>query len=122
MLRRRLIRAAVMVAGLLEPVHPLDSSSRLVISVAPRVARAPATVRVRVDVEPATANRSVNVVVQSVGYYASTHVSLNGEAGPRVNAVAFQGVPAGAYKVSAILSAGSEQVASSEESIEILGR
>jgi hypothetical protein len=87
----------------------LDADRRLAIDVTPSVAVAPATLRVRVDVEPARENRSLEIVLESESFFRSSELSLDGEAAPRESRVDYHDLPIGNYTIRAIVTAGNDQ-------------
>lgn len=70
----------------------------------PRYTKAPATMRIEVSVEPAAGNRTLEFVIDSPGYYRSSTIALGGERAPRLHAVQFRSIPAGAYHVRVSLT------------------
>jgi hypothetical protein len=57
----------------------LGAGERLTMVVTPSKSMAPATIRVRVGVEPAADNRVLNVIADSGAYYRSSEIQLDGE-------------------------------------------
>ncbi len=64
---------------------------------------APATIRVRVGVEPDADNRVLNVIADSGAYYRSSEIQLDGERAPRLLVVEFPSLPGGSYTVQGML-------------------
>jgi hypothetical protein len=79
-------------------------ASPLTMKVVPYVAVAPATVWIRADVAPDAANRLLDVVAESPGYYRSSQMPLNGNGAPRVTTIEFHDLPAGEYWCSVTLT------------------
>jgi hypothetical protein len=63
----------------------------------PSKSMAPATIRVRLKVEPMTDNRVLDVVADSGEFYRLSEVSLDGASAPRTITVEFSGLPGGTY-------------------------
>jgi hypothetical protein len=86
----------------------VDAASRLNIRVSPAMASAPADIRIYVRVEPREENRILRVSADSVNFFRSSEVQLDGEAGQRVSTFTFRQLPAGDYEVRAelIVSSG----------------
>jgi len=85
-----LIAAGLPAAGRGEPI---------VARVSPVVAFAPRDVLVDAFIEPDVRNRSVEVVVESAGFYTSSTAELDGDRAPRLKQVWFRQLPAGKYQV-----------------------
>ena len=91
------------------------------IAVSPAHAFAPAFLRVRVSVEPNAANRSLTIIANSEGYYRSSLIQLEGETSARTFFVELKQVPAGEYKLSAVVSNGNRKdVAVATQGVRIL--
>jgi hypothetical protein len=82
----------------------------MTLRVSPRVASAPATIVVRVTVEPDEGNRRLEISLDSEAFYRSTELPLEGDRGPRTTQVEFRDVPGGAYRVQAIVSGATKHV------------
>jgi hypothetical protein len=65
----------------------------------PRVAQAPATVQLLVHVPPQPENRRLRVTIDSIGYYRSSDLQLDGDRAAMVHSVRWLGVPSGEYDV-----------------------
>jgi hypothetical protein len=81
----------------------LGAGERLTMVVTPSKSMAPATIRVRVGVEPAAENRVLNVIADSGAYYRSSEIQLDGERAPRLLVVEFPSLPGGSYTVQGML-------------------
>jgi hypothetical protein len=91
------------------------------IAVSPAQAFAPAFLRIRVSVEPNAANRTLTIIANSEDYYRSSLIDLQGETSARTFFVEFKQVPAGEYKLSAVVSKGNrENVAVAAQSVRIM--
>ena len=66
-------------------------------------AREPAYVRLRVRVEPDTANRALTTALISDEFETSSLEQLEGAHAPRTRWVQYRNVPAGSYIVSAVV-------------------
>ena len=107
-----LIVAAIAPAALVAQAsrHPTQTQAggpvtdqRLQVQVSPSVALAPAPVRIRAFVEPATENRQLEFVVDSAWYYRSSTIELSGARAARQYRVEFPAVPAGTHDVRVLL-------------------
>jgi hypothetical protein len=105
MKRPVLLTALTFLLALAAPA--LNGSERLTMAVSPAKAMAPATVRVRFGVEPASDNRILDVVADSGDFYRSSQVPLDGERAPHTIAVEFRNLPGGTYVVRGMLGDGS---------------
>ena len=84
----------------------IRSQDHLQMKVSPTHWFAPATLRVRVRVEPNANNRALAIVADSDAYYRSSVIELEGDASPRTFWMDFRQVPAGQYRISAVLRDG----------------
>jgi hypothetical protein len=99
----------------------LDAGERLTMVVTPARSMAPSTIRVRVRVEPAASNRTLNVVADSGDYYRSSEIQLDGERAPRTLVVQFPSLPGGDYVFhSMLIDENGRRSASATEAIKIV--
>ena len=106
--------AACALLLLLTPTAPvLQGAQPLTLSVTPSYAFAPATVQVRVRLDPSADNRALEIVADSSEFYRSSLVQLEGERAPRVISLDFRNLPEGAYEIRSVLfdSMGRERAA-----------
>lgn len=76
----------------------------LLLTVSPRQSFAPATITIRLQVEPAAENRLVRVTLVSADYGTATDIGLEGTSSRKTQApIVYKGVPAGDYEVIAQL-------------------
>ena len=102
-------------------VSGLDANERLTMVVSPSKSMAPATIRVRLGVEPAIENRFVEVIAESGDFYRSSQVPLDGERAPHTIAIEFRALPSGTYAVSGMLRDGSGHLcASAHEEVSVI--
>jgi hypothetical protein len=80
------------------------ASESLVMAVSPSEAFAPATLRIQLRITPHVDNRELEVTADSMDFYRSSCVSLDGERAPRVLTIQFDGVPGGEYEVRGVLT------------------
>jgi hypothetical protein len=80
------------------------------------------SVQTRIIVEPASANRLLVVRIDSEAYYSSTERQLDGEAGPRSHFVNWHELPAGEYRVEAVVKDSRGQRAQTIGNFTVLGR
>ncbi len=100
---------------------PLGAGERLTMKISPNVAFAPANLVVRTSVEADAANRALELVAESVDFYRSSEIQLDGENAPRTARFVFKGLPPGEYIVSAVLKgSGNEQRASVRQQVNVL--
>ena len=99
---------------MLTPTAPtLQGAQPLALSVTPSYAFAPATVRVRVRLDPSADNRALEIVADSAEFYRSSLIQLEGERAPRVVTLDFRSLPEGDYEIRGALfdSMGRERAA-----------
>lgn len=101
---------------------PAGAGDRLTLRVTPAVSFAPANLIIRTTVERDDANRAIEVVAESLRFYRSSEVTLDGRHSPRVTVLQFRGMPGGDYEVRAVLKGSSgQELASSQAHISIVG-
>jgi hypothetical protein len=81
----------------------VDARDRIEMRASPEVSLAPARLVVRTTIEADAANRAVEVVIESLEYYRSSVLELDGANAPRTSIFEFRGVPGGDYQISASL-------------------
>jgi hypothetical protein len=97
------------------------ASERLTMVVSPNKSMAPATIRVRLGVEPASENRILDVVADSGDFYRSSEIPLDGEHAPHTIVVEFPSLPAGAYTVRGMIrDSGGHRCASVDQEVTVL--
>jgi hypothetical protein len=100
---RTLRIAAFSSVGLLLATTRLNSEDVLRMQVSPAVSRAPAVLTIRVNVEPSTDNRLLQVVAECATFYRSSEIELDGMDATAHQVVEFRNVPAGLYQVTGVL-------------------
>ena len=75
----------------------------LVVRVSPMVAQPPAFITVRADVEVDDDNRSLEVSAEGDAFFTSSRIPLEGRKAPRFSEIYFENLPAGSYRVKAVL-------------------
>jgi hypothetical protein len=75
----------------------------LTLAVSPLQSFAPTHLTIRVHVEPNPDNRILEVVTESVGYYRSSRVQLDGDDAPRTTSLEVRNLPGGNYEVRGAL-------------------
>jgi hypothetical protein len=82
---------------------------------------APANLFIRLSIEPNAANRVVTVAAESVDYYRSSEVSLEGEQAPRTVTFEFRSVPGGSYDIRGVVGdASGHEVASARQNVFVI--
>ena len=100
-------RIAPLVCGvLLVGVTTLNSAAALKMEVSPTMSRAPAVLRVRVMVAPASDDRALHVVAESANYYRSSAVELDGSDSDALQVFEFRDLPAGMYQITGTIVDG----------------
>ena len=82
---------------------PLGAGERITMKISPAVAFAPADLIIRATIVADADNRSVEVVAESMDFYRSSEIQLEGEKAPRTNMFEFRSLPPGTYEVRANL-------------------
>jgi hypothetical protein len=95
--------AAFLGCALLAASRTLTGGAPLQMRVSPAVARAPALLTVRVNVEAAAENRMLQVVAESPDFYRSSEVQIDGLNNPGLNVFEFRDLPTGTYRVTGVL-------------------
>ena len=98
------MRTALRICGLIVlTVLPVDGGQPLKLAVTPAQSFAPATVRVRVRLEPSAENRMLAIVADGDDFYRSSEIQLDGDQSPKTVELEFPNLPGGEYEVSALL-------------------
>ena len=88
---------------LLGALGGLDGDQVLRMDVSPSVSRAPAVLTVRVTVEAAAENRSLQIAAESPTFYRSSEVQIDGANAHPMNVFEFRDLPTGTYQVTGVL-------------------
>ena len=100
---------------------PIGAGERITMKVSPAVAFAPANLIVRAMIEADAENRAVQIIAESVDFYRSSEVSLEGDKAARTSMVEFRSLPPGTYEVRALLfGAGGRQRAFARQQVNVL--
>jgi hypothetical protein len=100
----------------------MHGAERVSIRVSPGVSLAPAEVTINAIVEPDAANRAIDVVVDSGGYFRRSEAELDGDRAARANQFRFAGLPAGVYEIRVTVKGTSgRQLGSAVAEIRVLG-
>lgn len=83
--------------------HCVQGGDALSLRVSPRQAVAPAFIRVIASIESHEDNRALEVVAESIDFFRSSRVALNGVRAPRRQIVDFTNLPAGDYVITAVV-------------------
>jgi len=102
--------------GLLAAASPAAAPPPVTVQVTPNASMAPATVRVTVTVEPDERNRGLMVEADSLNFYSSSEVTLEGTGSSRVKRFEFKNLPPGEYEVRATVQRndGGRRIASTQ--------
>jgi hypothetical protein len=73
----------------------------LILKVNPSIATSPGAVRARVSVDPHADNESLEIVADSLSFYRSSTITLDGELAARSYTMIFERLPAGEYEIRA---------------------
>ncbi len=79
---------------------PMRAGERLKVHISHVDRLGPANVLVQTIVEPAAANRALQVVAESADFYRSSTVQLDGSKSPRAKSFWLEALPSGEYVVS----------------------
>jgi hypothetical protein len=98
-----------------------QSPDRLTLRASPEISYAPARLFVRTTIAADDDNRAMEVVIDSPEFYRSSTVQLEGAEAPRISVFEFEGVPSGAYVVSArLLDQQGEPIASARKQVSVM--
>ena len=84
-------------------VLPVDGGEALKLAVSPVQSFAPATMRIRVRIEPSAENRVLAIVADGTDFYRKSEVQLEGDQAPRTVELRFSNLPGGEYEIHAAL-------------------
>lgn len=113
-----LLGAALLVAAL-----PVSAGSKLAIHVSPAVAYEPASLTIRLSVEPNADNRTLVVVAESQEFFRSSYLYLDGERAARTSVVSYRSLPAGDYQVrGTLLDSRGEARATVSHNVMVVGK
>src|SRR5262249_11208265 len=97
------------------------AGERMTLRVSPAVSFAPANLIVRAQIEADADNRAVEIVAESVDFYRSSEIQLDGDKAPRTNTFEFRSLPPGTYEVKAtLLGAGGSARALVRQQINVI--
>jgi hypothetical protein len=115
------LRAILFGILMLTTTLPIGAGERITMKVSPAVAFAPANLIVRAMIEADAENRAVQIIAESVDFYRSSEVSLEGDKAARTSMVEFRSLPPGTYEVRALLfGAGGRQRAFARQQVNVL--
>ena len=95
--------AALVVLGMIAQDRPLRGADALDLRISPRVAHAPATIRITVEIEPESSNRYAVVEADGERFSRSSMIPLEGSDSPRTHDVQYRGLPEGQYVIGVTL-------------------
>lgn len=81
----------------------IRAGERLTLHVSPAVSFAPANLTVRTTVTTDPDNRAIEIVAESLDFYRSSEIPLDGDRAPRTFVLEFRSLPGGMYRVTAVL-------------------
>jgi hypothetical protein len=115
------VRVVVAVALLIGVGTRIDAGERILLRVSPSVSFEPANLVVRTIIESNDENRSMEIIAESIKFYRSSEIPLNGGHAPRTALVEFRGLPSGAYQVRAVLKGvAGREIASVQHNISVV--
>ena len=100
---RKILSTAITCSLMLLAASALNGGETLRLRVTPAVGSAPGFLTVRVNVESAAENRSLQVVAESPDFYRSSEISLDGERASPLAVFEFRDLPTGLYEVTGVL-------------------
>jgi hypothetical protein len=107
--------------GQIDRQQELQAADRLALRASPEISYAPARLFVRATIAADDDNRAMEIVIDSLDFYRSSTVQLEGSDAPRVSVFEFEGVPSGTYVVSArLLDQQGEQIASARRQVSVV--
>jgi hypothetical protein len=113
---------ALLLALVIAFTVPAYAGDRVSLRVSPAVGFAPANLFVRATIDANPENRSLEIIAESVEFYRSSEVTLDGDRAPRVTLLQFKSVPSGRYEVRAVLRGVSgREIASTATNVNIVG-
>src|SRR6266404_5045473 len=81
----------------------VGANEPLTMQVSPALSFAPANLVIRTRLEPDVNNRAMEVIAESVEFYRSSAIQLEGDRAPRTAMFEFRSVPSGDYEVTAVV-------------------
>jgi hypothetical protein len=97
------LRASLFGILMMTTTLPIGAGERITMRVSPSVAFAPANLIVRAMIEANEENRAVQIIAESVDFYRSSEVQLEGDKAPRTSMIEFRNLPPGTYDVRALV-------------------
>jgi hypothetical protein len=111
----------LLVAGTMLVASPLGAGDRLAMKVTPAVCFSPANLIVRTRVEADPKNRELEVSAESVDFYRSSAIQLEGERAPRTRQFEFRSLPPGTYSVRVnLFDAGGHSLAQAQQDVRVI--
>jgi hypothetical protein len=108
--------------GLALSTATVGAAGPVSIKVNPTVSVAPALLAIRVNVEPQSENRALEIVLDSNDFYRLSRVQLDGDHAPTVSELKIDGVPAGNYQVTAtVIGADGKNGMVARAFVEVMG-
>ena len=99
----RAAAVALTMASLLVSVSGLTAHEKISLRVTPSISQAPAYVRVIAQIQRDPANRRLEITADSVDFYRSSTINLEGAEAPRVTEFQLKNLPRGEYTISAVV-------------------
>src|SRR5258706_9022412 len=84
-------------------VLPVDGGEPLKLAVSPVKSFAPASMRIRANIEPNPENRALAIIADGTTFYRSSEIPLEGDRAPKIIELRFSDLPGGEYQVYAVL-------------------
>ena len=101
---------------------PAGAGDKLTVRVSPAFAYEPASLTIQLSIEPDAENRAVRIIAESVEFYRSSEVELDGDRAPRTSVFRYRSLPAGDYEVrSLLIGARGQERAMAKQAVSVLG-
>ena len=113
-------RAALILLVLLAMPATATMTNELSVGVSSRVLYAPGNVRITAYVRPDDKHRLLTIEADSMQFYRSSTVMLDGARAPRQHIVVYQGLPAGEYEIRATVANPSAPLATASQILRVI--
>jgi hypothetical protein len=97
------LRLLLLVTSVLVWSMPISGRDPLQLQISPTVSRAPAFLTVRATIDPSDDNRALQITAESIDFFRSSEVSLDGANSSPLSVFEFRNLPTGTYQVTGVL-------------------